>query len=537
MRARFERLVGDGAFLGAAIAYLTLLAYTLSARWLPGWLYLPERILLEVMGSGLGLIFEPVDLLVSRRGYLGLPIVAVALAWRRTRPIVAALLGALVLIECARLVALGCFSIYVMDHACGLLSVPLALFPAALLTRWRRWSILSSVVLALGLCLGVGLGIVFQHDFPDVVSPLNRFVPIALATLLVALLISMRTSVAPSASIGRFVRMWGLLAFCISCILMVVVTSDRLRPRDPAPHRFLADSSYDVFVTAASKDLVRTDTDDIHVLTNPYGDEHESYVLAAGNKRTPQRIWASPTDGFYVQMLLSVGWWKEPPKGQRIAQDPAVLYRHELMRDGSPCAFVEDPVTRSVFLINQWGSRYFVMDRDSGATRETGHFSTAFMGAWHATADLPSRIAYVSSALEDGGMYVLNLDAMAIARKASALYLYETVLDPEKHILWGARPVTGEVIGVDSTSFDVLYRFRTGFGSRDLQRDPRTGDLYTCSLFGDVFRVDAPSRTAERIAWCGRLCRNLFLDARRDTLWAATDDGICRIPLAAQNGR
>jgi hypothetical protein len=87
------------------------------------------------------------------------------------------------------------------------------------------------------------------------------------------------------------------------------------------------------------------------------------------------------------------------------------------------------------------------------------------------------------------------------------------------------------VIGVDSDTFRVRYRIRTGFGSRDVQRDPRTGDLYSCSLFGDVFRIAAPFTSAERIAWCGRVCRNLYLDPQHDTLWAATDDGICRIPL------
>jgi hypothetical protein len=537
VRARFERLVGDGAFLGTATAYLTLLGYTFTARWLPSWVVVPERILLEVMGSGLGLFFEPIDLLIVRRGYLWLPIVAVVLAWRRTRPVAAVLLSAAVLIESARLAALGCFSLYVMDHAFGLLAAPLAVIPAALLTRWRRWSILSSVVLAFGLCLGVGLGVVFQHDFPDIVSPLNRFVPIALATILIALLVSIRVPAVSSTSVGRLVRIWGLLGFSVSCTLIIVVASDWLRPRDPSPHRFLPYSSYDVFITGASHDLVWTDTEDIHVLTNPYGDGHERYVLAGGNHRTPQRIWPSPTDGFYVQMLLSVGWWQEPPKGQRISQDPAVQYRNDLMRDGSPCAFVEDPVTRSVFMVNQWGSRYFVMDRDSGATRETGYFSTAFMGAWHATADLPSRVAYVSSALEDGGVYELNLDAMTIARRASALDLYETVFDQKMQVLWGARPVTGEVIGVGGGAFDVLYRFRTGFGSRDLQRDPNTGDLYTCSLVGEVFRVDVASGTAAPVAWCGRLCRNLFLDPQRDTLWVATDDGVCRVPLAALKTR
>lgn len=531
LRAWLERPIGDGAFLGAGGAFLTLLSYWWAARWQPTWVPLPERILLTVMGSGLGIVFEPLDLLVLRSGYLWLPILAALVAWRRTRPLVAVVLGAVLLIESARLAALACFSVYLMDPWLGLLSVPCALLPALFLTRWRRWPILSTVMLAFGLGVGVALGVVFQHDFPAVVSPLDRFVPIALASLLIAWLISTRTEAARSAGIGRFVRMWGLLAICVSCILIIVITTDRFRPRSAPPHRFLAESSYDVHMTGEPAELVWTDTVQSHVLTNPYGESHGGYVLAAGDHRCPQRIWASPTDGIYIQMLKSVGWWKAPPSGEQFSQDSAVEYRNDLLEDGSPQAFAEDPVTRRVFMMSQWGSHYVVMDRDTGITRATGRLSTAFLGGWHSLPVLPSRRAYISSALEDGGLYELNLDSMETTRKAAGLYLYETVLDPENHMLWGARPLTGEVIGVDSETFTVVSRIRTGFGSRDLQRDPGTGILYTCSLFGDVFRVDPASRTAARIAWCGRLCRNLFLDVARETLWAATDDGICRIPL------
>jgi hypothetical protein len=418
-----------------------------------------------------------------------------------------------------------------MDHTLGLLSVPLALLPAVFLTR-RRWPILSSIVIAFGLCVGVGHGVVFQHDYPAVVSPLQRFVPVALITLLIGWLISIWVTDAPSTARARFIRTWGISAFSVSCLLIVVITTNGLRPRDAPAQRFLSHSSYDLRVLGDPAQLLWTDTEHIHVLTNPYGDAHDTSVLAGGDHATPQRIWASPTDGFFIQMLFHIGWWTPPPAGQPLSQDPVVQYRDD-QHDGSPCAFVEDPMTRRIFMMSQWHSNYFVMERDSGAIRASGRFSNAFMGGWHSTPVLASRIAYVSSALEDGGIYELDLDSMTVAKKASGVYMYETVVDPADHVLWGARPVTGEVVGVDSDTFGVRYRVRTGFGSRDLQRDPRTGDLYTCSLFGDVFRIATPFTSAEQIAWCGRLCRNLFLDVQRNTLWAATDDGICRIPLAA----
>jgi hypothetical protein len=529
VRARFERLIGDGASLGTGCAYLTLLTYACATHWHLGWIDLPEGILLAVMGSGLGLVLEPIDLLVIRGGYVWLPVVVAALAWRRTRPLSTVAVGVVLVVEGARLAALGCFSVYVMDHRLGLLSVPLALLPTVLLAR-RRWPLVSSIVIAVGLCVGVGLGVVFQHDYPAVVSPLQRFVPIAGVTLVIAWLISRWIPAAPPASRLGFIRLWGVSAFSVSCLFIIAITTDRLAPQEPPPHRFLPDSSYDLHIIGAPPELLWTDTEQVHIVTNPYGDRHDNVVLTGGDHATPQRIWISPTDGFYVQMLRRIGRWTEPPAGQPVAQDPVVAYRDD-RQDGSPCAFVEDPLTRMIFMMSQWRSFYFVMERDSGIPRSSGRFSNAFMGAWHSTPVLASRIAYVSSGLEDGGLYELDLDSMEVTRRAAGVYLYETVLDPPARVLWGARPVTGEVIGVDSDTFGVRYRIRTGFGSRDVQRDPRTGDLYSCSLFGDVFRIAAPFTSAERIAWCGRVCRNLYLDTQQDTLWAATDDGICGIPL------
>jgi hypothetical protein len=143
-----------------------------------------------------------------------------------------------------------------------------------------------------------------------------------------------------------------------------------------------------------------------------------------------------------------------------------------------------------------------------------------------------SRIAYLSSGMLDGGLYELNLDSMVVTPKASALYLYEAVMDPNGQVLWGARPISGEVVGLDLRTSRVLHRIRTGFGARDIQRDPRNGDLYTCTLWGDVYRVVGTSLAPSKVAWCGRICRNLFLDSERHVLWAATNDGICRYPLA-----
>jgi hypothetical protein len=526
VRVRLERRIGDGAFLGAVAAFLVLFGYS-AGKWYPPLLSVSERVLLEVLRSGLELNLRLLESLVGTAGSLCVLVLAILLLYRRSRPVATALLGALLVVYLAWLTVLTSCSVYVTHHLLGLLGVSLAPLVAMCLTRWLHWPLLSVIVLDGGLCVGVLIATIFQHDFPMIVTPLRRFVPIALLSLFVAWLISSRTKEAHSTAIGQFVRMWGLATIGVSSLLFLAVITDWLRPRAAPSHRLPAPFAYDVHIEGDPPELVWTDTESIHVLTDPYGQTHESYVLTAAQNKFPQRIWPSRTDGFYVQMLEGVGWWKSPPKGQRISPSPAVQYRFN-----RPMAFVEDPATGSVFMVSQEESEYAVMDRDTGDTRETGHISTARLGAWHATPDLSSRTVILSSAMGDGGLYALNLDTIAITPKASTVDLYATVLDRENHFLWGARLLSGEVVALDTRTFEVLHRIRTGFGGRDLERDPKSGLLYTCSWAGDVFRIDPASMKATKIAWCGRLCRSVFVDPRMNTLWVTTDDGICRIPLA-----
>jgi hypothetical protein len=535
-RVRAGAWIGEGAAFGAVGACATLVIYG-AMRSRPEWLAWPEYVIVRVLESGLGLLLEPYVLLVERRGYVLLPFIAALLIWRRTRRILVAALGAVVMIESARLAALACFSTYVMQPTAGLLTVPVAAVPAAYIAWRRRWPVLAVAVFAFGLCAGVALALPLQHDYPAIVSPLHRFVPSALASLACAWVIARWLIDPAERGLRRFRRLWGLCSIAVSCLFMIAITTSWFRPRPAPPTRLLGGSAYDVYVTGTPPVLVWTDTEHVHVVTDPYGAARDGYELSAADGRTPQRIWASPSDGFYVQMQGSIGWWKAPPRGQRIASAPAVTFQDDILQDGSPWAFAEDPSTRRVFMMSQWQSHYAVMDRDTGALTTTGRFSTALQGAWHATPDLPARRVYISSALADGNLYELDLDSLAIVRRAGAVDVHEMVLDPERHLVWGARPLTGQVVGLDDTSLRVRYRIHAGFATRDLQRDPRSDVLYTCSMPGDVFRIDSERHVAERLTWCGRLCRNLYLDVERETLWAATDDGICRIPLAPADAR
>jgi hypothetical protein len=253
--------------------------------------------------------------------------------------------------------------------------------------------------------------------------------------------------------------------------------------------------------------------------------------LEAGSHQNPQRIWPSSSDGFYVQMQTGVAWWKTPPPGEPLAQAPAIHFKHPLLEGGSPCAFAEDPISRRVFIVSQWRSHYVVLDRDTGAEVASGRVTPPIQGAFHTTPDVGGRRSYLSDALGNGSLYQLDLDSLALAPIKSSLFMYETVIDPAAQRVWGAQLMAGQVVGVDLKTMEIAARFPTGFGGRELQRDPRSGTLYSCGWFGDIFRLDVGAQREEKIGWCGRLCRNLHLDTERDTLWVATDDGICRIAL------
>jgi hypothetical protein len=327
----------------------------------------------------------------------------------------------------------------------------------------------------------------------------------------------------------------------IGCVLACIVfvgtelRGVQARAADPAGSRILDDWAYDVFITGDPPQLVWTDRKHVQVLTNPYGDTHERYRVDEGSSYYVERIWGSPTGGFYIQGADKLEWWAEPEGGGRLADRPASRYRlpPELRADSSTTwTIVEDPATRRLFTIGEYFSTWAVLDRDSGALLGHGKLSNAVWPFWHFTGDPAARVLYATSALDDGGLYEMNLDTFAIERKARHLYLYETILDPAAHLLWGVRPLTGEVVAVDTRTWDMRHRVPVQFGLRDLQRDPRSGDLYTCSeIFGDVFRIDGRTLQTERLGWCGRLCRSMHLDWRRDGLWVATRDGICRLDV------
>src|SRR5262249_39688559 len=159
----------------------------------------------------------------------------------------------------------------------------------------------------------------------------------------------------------------------------------------------------------------------------------------------------------------------EPKSGERISYRPAARYRLEpWLRDGNTDSstvwtVAEDPVRRTLFTASEYFSHYAMIARDGGALTALGTISNSTWPFWHFTADPANRVLYATSALYDGALHEMNLDSFTFTRRATDLYLYETILDPVQHLLWGVRPITGEVIALDTNTYELRHRIPVQF--------------------------------------------------------------------------
>lgn len=533
-----------GVSAGAAsVSILTLLdALTVRSTPVPA---LPEILLLTLLGSVPKFTFGAYFSLFANYRYLLFLPLGFLLIWPRTRRVSWAVLGAAVFLVAAWIAALACATAYALDRSTVLLPGMVAVPVTALLCAWRRWRLASTLLLCSGLALGTLFAqafyaFPFQDDYPRLVHPIWGFAPPVATSLIALLLLTWVRRPRPSGAwLRNAVCQWGLMTCGIASAMAFGAEWRGMREREPDPPgaRFLDDWAYDVHVTGDPPQLVWTDRRKIHVLTDPYGDRHERYTVDDDEAYYVERIWSSPTGGFYIQGDRKLDWWQTPAPGSRLSYRPAARYRFPewLNADSSTTWTIgEDPMTRRLFTVGEYYSRYAVIDRDSGDLVGHGNISNALWPFWHFTASPDNRALYMTSALDDGALYEMNLDTLAVQRKARHLYVYKAALDAQQDLLWGIRPLTGEVVAIDTRTYQMRHRVPVQFGLRDLQRDPDSGDIYACSeIFGDVFRVDSRTLAVARVGWCGRLCRGLFVDSARHTLWVATRDGICRIPIRA----
>ncbi len=530
MKARLADVIADSACFGiGAIAVLNLVDWAAHRGF--GDIAAVEVIRLNLIASSLGMLFTPV------RGISAASAVVIAMAlalcvWSSARRVVAMLVVAVV---AAWIAAMSGVSAYMLDPAAGLWSAALALVPTLYVAARGRSNTVALLVLTLGLGLGFFVAqnlLIAGPENTGGINPMASFAPVALLSGALAWWIGRRRPDPPMRFGRRLLRVWGLAAVCFSLASPVAVEAlgNRRRPPDPPAVRMTDEFAYDVRIDGDPPAVIWTNRRHAQVLDNAYADEHRRYALQE-QAQFSERFWPDPTGGFYLQEGRTVARWAPRADHQPIPAEPTDTYN---VADWNPAGFVEDPIGHQTLLLSEWLSQYMVIDRAAERVIARGAFSGAAFPFPFTTLDPATRTVFVSTWMDDGHLYGFDLAYRSVARSAPNLFLYATVLDPGTGLLWGVRPFTGEVVAVDTHSFAIRHRVSVEPALRDIDRDEQSGDLYTCSiLYGDVFRVDPRALTASKIGWCGRQCRNLFVDSPRRTLWIATADGVCRLPLAA----
>jgi hypothetical protein len=192
----------------------------------------------------------------------------------------------------------------------------------------------------------------------------------------------------------------------------------------------------------------------------------------------------------------------------------------------------EDPATGNVIALSEWGAHWAVLS-SGGGVLASGQidWKHGWPFPW-ATVDTAGRRAFLTEALHTGTLSVLDLDTNRIVRQAPHRYLYETVFDAATSTLWGTRPTLGQVAAIDVDTLEIVRTVELGPAPRPLRFSPARRALYSCSFkTGAVWEIDADTGATTRLGRCGRRCRGLALDEAHDTLWVASRDGICRMPV------
>jgi hypothetical protein len=320
---------------------------------------------------------------------------------------------------------------------------------------------------------------------------------------------------------------------------IIVVEAVQLLPRAPegAAIRVLNRFAYDVYIAGEPPALVWTDRRGAQVVDDIYGEPHESRPLDERLEDLAERIVPSFDGGFFIASdeKPGIAWWKPVPPHEQIPYTasggwlPEPSWVHLGM---SQLQLAVDPATRRMLLVSQVHSRYAVVAVETNAAVTQGTFGDSIFSAATVSPDPMGGVAFIGTLAKDGATHEFDFASLRIARSTPNLYITSIVADPSGELFWGVRPFTTELLGMDRRTSRISHRIAIEPTLRPLAQDAKTGMLYTCSfLFGSIYRVDPRTADAEKIGWCGRLCRNLRLDSERDTLWVATADGICRMPL------
>jgi hypothetical protein len=317
----------------------------------------------------------------------------------------------------------------------------------------------------------------------------------------------------------------------VACDVLLLVGSWWLHVRAAAARtrsgdRYAAVRAYNVLVVGREPTLVFTDQARIWRIAAPYGEGAPSPELLPINaKGLPERLIPS-VDPDRPYIAFSAGG------AARLTVGDATLTRFQDERASHAAFIAEDPVAKRLLVLNEWDGRAVAFRTDGAAPPALFHLFDAAWPVPSLCVDAAARRGYATSALLDGSLAVIDLDSLTVLERVPNLYLYSTVLDPDRRLLWGVRALPGELVALDPATLKIQKRIALQPGTRGLVLDPRRGQLWVSSYpFGDLFRVDAASARVLEVGSCGWGCRGISLDAAHDTLWAASQEGIFRFPL------
>ena len=533
--------IGEAAVVGAAVATVLMAADLAARAGGLGWAWLDAAVPLAINVVPRAVL--AVQRCLHEAGAGGAAAIvaggaawAALLAWRRTRSAAGAASRAILTLAAAWGVAAVFLLVHTLHGGLGLAAVAAAVPPALLLARLRVPSLGGAGVFAGVAAWAMVYPLASADDRRALVQPVPEYLAVLAVGLLAGWAWSRFADRRPAGATRRRVTLWGVAALVLATAAFTGAFAWGVRPRPPSPHVVIDAWAYDLALVGSPPRLVWADKTTIHAMIDPYGARAHRVVLDAGGADYPQRIWPSAAGGFFVQNRGTLSWWAAPEPHLPPSPEPAFRYALPLGAGGnkapSPYGVYEDLARDRLFVVGEWWSEYAFLDRATGQTLEVGRLPGGIWPYWQVTPDPSRRAVLLSSCAEDGGVVSLDLDTGRATRVAENLFAYRIVPDAANDRAWAVRPGTGELLELDPRDFRIRRRQHLGWGVRELQVDPRTGALYTCTLLeGEVLAVEPATGDARSLGRCGRYCRHLFVDAERRSLWAATRDGICRFDL------
>lgn len=541
-------VIADGAAIGAA---LMAAGYSLewAARHGLGPLDLLE--LPRLMVSAWAPVILVGGMVSLAAGKARFAVLVLAAIWipRQTRGAARVLTAAALATIAAWGAAVACAMVFLLQPGTGLLVPAIGLLLAALLSRRHAWSVTAMVLLSAGAVVGAvtaQLPVIASYAFvasadgyEHVRSPLYGFLPVIVPALAAAWVVSHREFPATIGPKRRLIQYWGLCTVCLSIAVSIAVEMIQLSPGPPtkSARGVLDEFAYDIHVAGTPAALLWTNRNRLQVIDDVYGETPSRRVLDRRLVGLVEWITPSLDGGFYVPVDQEpkIAWWKPVEPSERIPYAPSggwLRVPDWVQRGMSQLQLAPDPVAGHLLVFSQVQTRYAVVDRASNTTLATGVLSDSPFSGVQVATDTMRRVALITSVIKDGAISEFDFATLQVTRRVPNRYVMMVSFDPSGDLLWGIRPFTGELVGLDRHTLQIRHRVPLEPALRSLVQDPDTGMLYTCSfLFGGIDQVDPKTLAATRLGWCGRLCRSLHLDSAHHTLWVATADRICRIPL------